>query len=76
MSSKDGRLDSGQIHLFVIEITIDKDSCEQVARTIGSTIFFRPSRLLRDACKKLQKYDQSISIYGQKEGMIVDSSIY
>lgn len=50
-SSIDGRLhDSVDIHLLVIEITIDRDSLQQVACTTGSTICFHSSWLLKEAC--------------------------
>jgi hypothetical protein len=52
MSSNDGRLhDSEHMHLFVMVTTIDRDSCEHVARTIGLNNFWRPSWLLQDAWK-------------------------
>ena len=51
-SSIEGRLhDSREIHLLIMESTIDSDSCEQVACTIGSIIRFWPSRELIEACK-------------------------
>lgn len=38
MSSKEGRLHDSERHLFVIAITIESDSCEEVAITTGFTI--------------------------------------
>lgn len=50
-SSKEGRDDgSRDMHLLVIDITIDNDSCEQVLKTTGSTIRLRPLWLPKDAC--------------------------
>lgn len=60
-SSNEGRLDdSGDMHLFVMDITIDKDSLELVASTIGSTILGRPSWLPKDACHPNRKSKMSL----------------
>ncbi|KAG5621772.1 hypothetical protein H5410_006990 [Solanum commersonii] len=48
-SSNEGRLcDSGEMHLLVSDITIDKDSWELVVSTAGSTILRLPSWLPKD----------------------------
>lgn len=50
-SSNEGRLcDSGDMHLLVIDITIDRDSWELVVSTAGSTILRLPSWLPKDVC--------------------------
>uniref|UniRef100_M1BT20 Leucine-rich repeat protein n=1 Tax=Solanum tuberosum TaxID=4113 RepID=M1BT20_SOLTU len=43
------------MHLLVMDITIDNDSLELVASTIGSTILRRPSWLPKDACHSKRK---------------------
>lgn len=53
-SSNEGRIDgSGDMHLLVIEITVDSDSCEHVVNTTGSTIRRLPSWLPKDACHSI-----------------------
>lgn len=46
---------SVDMHFFVIDITLDNDSWEQVVNTTGSTIRLRPSVLPKDACCFIQK---------------------
>jgi hypothetical protein len=61
-SSKEGRdEESWDIHLVVIDIAIDNDSWEQVVNTIGSTIFFLPSWLPKDAYSSQHVLNSSIN---------------
>lgn len=65
-SSIDGRDDSSEdIHLLAIDITIDNDSRAEVVSTTGSTMRFRPSRLLNDVTWR-RKVEKSSNANAQK----------
>jgi len=71
----DGRFhDSGDIHLFVMEITTKRDSFEQVACTTASTICFHPSSLFKDACKMYKFYEGCFYIESKSTQVGVEDS--
>lgn len=47
------------MHFFVIDMTLDNDSWEQVVNTTGSTILLRPSVLPKDACCFIHKESET-----------------